>query len=242
MHQRVAAIAQLDAATRRFGKIDGIVISVGERERRFQHEHVVVTPVNADLGAQPLAQQPLSSCVWSRAIEQVPVVRLCGQTPDPTIFNQAGERPARQQRISHRTLPLDAYGCGRMAESPGSASMVILGVLRQGCERDGRLSHGDCSYLGVCSSRRSVLRVRIAGANDVGTMWGVEIRPGLVVPPGRPPRAKGRSTPMPPDARDRCMLTSRLPIRHMASPPAHRSAIEPRRGTHHARTHLHVGR
>ena len=58
MHQGVAAIAQLDAAARRFGKIDGIVISVGERERRFQHEHVVVTPVNTDVGAQPLAQQP----------------------------------------------------------------------------------------------------------------------------------------------------------------------------------------
>ena len=58
MHQRVAAIAQLDAAARRFGKIDEIVISVGERERRFQHEHIVMTPVNADVGAQPLAQQP----------------------------------------------------------------------------------------------------------------------------------------------------------------------------------------
>ena len=57
MHQRVAAIAQLDAAARRFGEIDEIVISVGERERRFQHEHIVVTPVNADVGAQPFAQQ-----------------------------------------------------------------------------------------------------------------------------------------------------------------------------------------
>ena len=58
MHQRVAAVAQPDAAARRFGEIDGIVVSVRERERRFQHEHVVVTPVNADVGAQPLAQQP----------------------------------------------------------------------------------------------------------------------------------------------------------------------------------------
>ena len=58
MHHRVAAVAQLGAATQGFGKIDGVVISVGERERRFQHEHIVVTPVNADVGAQPLAQQP----------------------------------------------------------------------------------------------------------------------------------------------------------------------------------------
>ena len=33
MHQRVAAIAQLDAAARRFGEMDEIVISVGECER-----------------------------------------------------------------------------------------------------------------------------------------------------------------------------------------------------------------
>ena len=58
MHQRVAAVAQLDAASRRLGKIDGIVVSVGERERRLQHEHVVVPAVYADVCAQPLAQEP----------------------------------------------------------------------------------------------------------------------------------------------------------------------------------------
>ena len=42
------------------------------------------------------------------------------------------------------------------------------------------------------------------------------------------------------DVRDLRLLTARIPIRQMASPPAHRIAVEPRRGTHHARTHLHT--
>ena len=44
----------------------------------------------------------------------------------------------RHQRINHRTSPFVAYDRGRMAASPRSASMVILVVLRQGCERHGR--------------------------------------------------------------------------------------------------------
>ena len=88
----------------------------------------------------------------------------------------------------------------------------------------------------IDSPRRHRRRERCG--HDVGRRF----RPVFVAPPGRPPGANGRSTPMPPDAHNRRMLTSRLPIRHMASPPAHRSAIEPGRGTHHARTHLHVGR
>ena len=58
MYQRVAAIAHLDAAARRFGKINGVAICVRERERRFQNEHIVVTRVYADLGAQTLAKRP----------------------------------------------------------------------------------------------------------------------------------------------------------------------------------------
>ena len=51
----------------------------------------------------------------------------------------------RHQSNSRRTSPSDAYRHGRTAASPRSASMVILVVLRQWCERHGRWSPGGCS-------------------------------------------------------------------------------------------------